>query len=135
MEHFAFRKLDVYVLSKELVKNVYCLMKKFPLEERYALCDQLRRSAVSILSNIAEGMGRYSNKEQAHFLEISYGSLCEVYGQLDVANDLGYISSEEFENLSEKIERVAKMLSGLRAKRLSFEPAAPLSPISGIKIE
>ncbi len=133
MDNFAFRKLDVYDLSKTLVRQVYCLIKKFPVEERYALCDQLRRSAVSVLSNIAEGMGRYSNKEQVHFLEISYGSLCEVYSQLDIAMDLGFITPEEFEEMSTLIERVAKMLSGLRAKRLSFEPAAPLSPLSGIR--
>ena len=76
-----FRSLRAYQESKELVKQVYELLKKFPKEEQYALCDQLRRSVISVPSNIAEGMGRYSTKEQVHFLEIAFGSLMEVSAQ------------------------------------------------------
>lgn len=67
----SFRKLNVYVKAKELVARVYKLLKKFPREEQFALCDQLRRAAVSIPSNIAEGSSRRSAKEQIHFLDIS----------------------------------------------------------------
>ena len=93
----SFRQLNVYVKAKELVARVYKLLKKFPREEQFALCDQLRRAAVSIPSNIAEGCGRETQKERMHFLTISYGSLMETLSQLDVACDLGYITNQEFE--------------------------------------
>ena len=112
-----FRNLNVYIKSKELVKKIYELLKKFPREEQFALCDQLRRAVISIPSNIAEGSGRNSQKDQAHFYNIAYGSLMEVYSQLDIACDLGYISQEEFNQLESLINEEAKMLSGLIAKR------------------
>ena len=77
-----------------MIKEVYRLLKKFPKEEQYAMCDQLRRAAISITSNIAEGSGRNSFKEKVHFLEFSYGSLMEVLSQMDVACDLEYITVE-----------------------------------------
>ena len=113
----SFRKLNVYTNAKELVKQVYQLLKKFPREEQYALCDQLRRAVISIPSNIAEGSGRQSQKDQAHFYTIAYGSLMEVLSQLDVAYDLSYISKEEFDKLEVLIDEEAKMLTGLVAKR------------------
>lgn len=112
-----FCNLNVYIKSKELVKQVYTLLKQFPREEQYALCDQLRRAVISIPSNIAEGSGRNSQKDQAHFYNIAYGSLMEVFSQLDIACDLGYISQEEFEQMEFLINEEAKMLSGLIAKR------------------
>lgn len=90
-----YRKLLVYEKATTLVVHVYKLLKKFPKEEQYALCDQLRRAVVSIPSNIAEGVGRISNKDRAHFIEIAYGSLLEVNCQMDVAKRLGYIAEEE----------------------------------------
>ncbi len=112
-----FRNLNVYIKSKELVKQIYELLKKFPHEEQFALSDQLRRAVISIPSNIAEGSGRNSQKDQAHFYNIAYGSLMEVFSQLDLACDLGYISHEEFEQMELLINEEAKMLSGLIAKR------------------
>ena len=112
-----FRNLNVYTKSKELVKKIYELLKKFPKEEQFALCDQLRRAVISIPSNIAEGSGRNSQKDQAHFYNIAYGSLMEVLSQLDIACDLGYISQVEFNQLELLINEEAKMLSGLIAKR------------------
>lgn len=112
-----FCNLNVYIKSKELVKQVYELLKKFPREEQFALSDQLRRAVISIPSNIAEGSGRNSQKDQAHFYNIAYGSLMEVFSQLDIACDLGYISQEEFEQMEFLINEEAKMLSGLIAKR------------------
>ena len=111
------RNLNVYIKSKELVKQIYELLKKFPREEQFALSDQLRRAVISIPSNIAEGSGRNSQKDQAHFYNIAYGSLMEVFSQLDIACDLGYISQEEFNQLELLINEEAKMLSGLIAKR------------------
>ena len=115
-----YRNLDVYKEAKILVKEVYEMMRKFPSEEKYALCDQMRRSVISVPSNIAEGLGRFSVKEQLHFIEIAYGSLMEIETQLDLAVDLGYISSEDFDKIDETtIENISKMLSGMRSRRLS----------------
>lgn len=87
---------------------------RFPKEENYALGDQVRRAAVSITSNVAEGMGRFSLKEQVHFIEISFGSLMEVYSQLLIAMDRHYISQSDLDNVSPEILEVSKLLSGLR---------------------
>ncbi len=115
MKRNTFRDLEAYKEGKVIVKEVYRLLKKFPKEEQYAMCDQLRRAAVSITSNIAEGSGRTSIKEKIHFLEFSYGSLMEVLSQLDVAADLGYITPEEFNNFEAKEDKVASLISGLRS--------------------
>lgn len=113
-----FQNLIVYQLSKELVKLVYAKIKGFPADERYALCDQLRRSVISIPSNIAEGMGRTAEKEQAHFINIAFGSLMEVLAQVDIAKDLEYITIDEYRQIEEKINEISRMLSSLRAKRI-----------------
>jgi len=114
MDSFSFFDLRVYKESKELVKEVYLLLDKFPKVETYALGDQLRRSVTSVPSNIAEGSGRYSFKEKTHFTEIAYGSLTEVLCQLDIAHDLNYINDEEFNTEKERIIIIGKQLSGLR---------------------
>ena len=118
MDKFSFFDLRVYQEAKELVKSVYRMLEKFPQYETYALGDQLRRSITSVPSNIAEGSGRFSNKEKIHFLEIAYGSLTEALYQLDIAHDLEYITDEEFETEKERINVIGKQLSGLR---LSFQ--------------
>jgi len=99
----SYRNLDTYKDAKQLVKDVYALLMMFPREEQYALCDQLRRAVISVLSNIAEGMGRTSVKDQAHFLEISFGSLQEVQCQLEIASELGYISIDQFKEIDTNI--------------------------------
>ena len=116
----SFRKLDAYIYAKNIVKQIYALVKKFPKEEQYALCDQLRRAVISIPSNIAEGSGRTTPKDQAHFYTIAYGSLMEVLAQLDVACELEYITEIELETLELLINKEAKILSGLVAKRNSL---------------
>ena len=118
-DEMAFRKLVAYTKSRELVIRVYELIKRFPKEEQYALCDQLRRAVVSVPSNIAEGMGRLSMKDRAHFLEIAFGSLLETNCQLDVANKLGYITEAEL--IDKECRELAKVLSGLRASLLKEE--------------
>jgi four helix bundle protein len=115
MDKFTFFDLRVYQEAKELVKSVYILLDKFPKYETYALGDQLRRAVTSVPSNIAEGSGRFSIKEKIHFIEIAYGSLTETLCQLDIANDLNYITDEEFANEKERINVIGKQLSGLRA--------------------
>ena len=96
------------------------LVRKFPTNENFALSDQIRRAVVSIPSNIAEGMGRFSTKEQTHFLEIAFGSLLETSAQLDIAYDLGFITQVELAEVDKQIDIVASLLSGLRSKRLTL---------------
>jgi four helix bundle protein len=114
MEVFGYRKLIAYQKAKEVVKRTYKLLKRFPAEERYAMCDQLRRASVSITSNIAEGVNRYSVKEKAHFIEMAYGSLMEVSSQIEIAEDIGYITTEDRINMDELIREEARLLSGLQ---------------------
>lgn len=110
---YSFQKLTVWQESKKLVVDVYHLLENFPNFEKYALCDQIRRAIVSVPSNIAEGSGRKSLKEQIHFLEIAYGSLMESYNQLLIAVDLTYITEESVETIKSTIDKVAKMINGL----------------------
>ena len=113
MEVFGYRKLIAYKKAKEVVKKTYKLLKKFPPEERYAMCDQLRRASISVTSNIAEGVNRFSVKDKAHFIEIAYGSLMEVSSQFEVAEELGYITTADRQNMDVLIEEDARLLSGL----------------------
>ena len=113
MEIFGYRKLIAYQKAKEVVKKTYKLIKKFPIEERYAMCDQLRRASLSITSNIAEGVNRFSIKDKSHFIEMAYGSLMEVSSQFEIAEELEYITVEERTSMDELIEEDARLLSGL----------------------
>jgi four helix bundle protein len=114
MENFGYRRLVVYQHARVYAKTVYSLLKKFPIEERFALCDQLRRSVISIPSNIAEAVGRVSQKEQLHFIEFAFGSLNESMSQLELAHDFGYISTEDLAQAEERVIALSKLLSGLR---------------------
>ena len=111
---FSFEGLEVYKTARLLVRDVYRLQQKFPKTEIYALGDQIRRSASSVTSNIAEGSGRNSNKEKVHFIEIAYGSLMEAFSQLQIAQDLGYLTEQDIDTIRPQFISVAKMLSGLR---------------------
>lgn len=113
---YSYKTLDAYKEAKALVLQVYSLLKQFPKEEQYALCDQLRRAVISIPSNIAEGSGRTSAKDQAHFFEMAFGSLMEVNCQIDIAHDLGYISKDDVENIEKHVKSISALLSGLRRK-------------------
>jgi len=113
--NYTYRKLNVYQLSKTLVKDIYGLTASFPDNEKYALSDQMRRAAVSVPSNIAEGTSKTSPKEQYHFLEISYGSLMELMCQTEIAFDLFYIDKEQFSQMEEEIGNIYKMLSSMQA--------------------
>lgn len=107
------KNLIVYQKSKELVIFVYKMLELFPDTEKFALCNQMRRAVVSVPSNIAEGMGRMSDKDQAHFLNMAYGSLMEVYAQADIAHDLKYIDNENFCKLEEQVESISKMIQSM----------------------
>lgn len=114
MELFGYRKLVAYKKAKGLVCQTYLLLKKFPSIEQHAMCGQLRRAAISITSNIAEGVNRSSVKEKVHFIEISFASLMEVSSQFEIAEELGYITTEERLSIDNVIEEIARLLSGLR---------------------
>lgn len=115
---FSFEKLKVYQVARALVKNIYVLQNSFPKEERFALGDQVRRAATSITANLAEGSGRQSVKEKIHFIEIAFGSMTEVFCELQTACDLNYIEESQLDALRPQFAEVAKMLSRLRK---SFE--------------
>ena len=114
MDNFSFRDLRVYQTSRDLVKTIYSVLAAYPSNEQYALCDQLRRASVSVPSNIAEGMSRSSDKEKAHFIEISYGSLMEVLCQMEISKELNYVTEEQMKDIENQITIIAKQLSKLR---------------------
>jgi four helix bundle protein len=114
MNDFFYKKLEAYKLAKEFTIYVYSLLKAYPIYEQYAICDQLRRAAVSVPSNIAEGMGRMSVKERLHFLEISYASIMEVLCQLDISLSLGYINEAQLSEAESLATTLTKVMSGLR---------------------
>ena len=107
-----YTELDVWKYSREMVKLVYKITKSFPNEELYGLTNQIRRSAVSVPSNIAEGVGRQSNKETIHFFYIAKGSLQEVETQLYLSFDLEFISKESLNSILEKVISNKKLLNG-----------------------
>jgi len=108
-----FEDLEVWQKARDIVNAVYQASSSVPFSKDYALRDQLRRAAISIPSNIAEGFSRHSNKEFIQFLFISKGSVAEVQSQLYTALDQGYISQEIFDNIYRELEVVAKQLSRL----------------------
>ncbi|MBQ9560069.1 MAG: four helix bundle protein [Bacteroidaceae bacterium] len=114
MEDFYYRNLMVYGQAKQLVADVYALSRSFPTQEQYGLTNQIQRAAISVPSNIAEGMGRFSLRERIHFVEIAYGSMMETMCQLEIAEMLGYISSEVLAEQDDKIRQLARMLLGLK---------------------
>ena len=104
-----FQDLRIWQTGIEVVKDVYILTKKFPKEELYGLTSQMRRSAVSIPSNIAEGFRRYHNKEYKQFLYIALGSCAELETQIIIANELDYINETNKTELIEKIKYICRM--------------------------
>ena len=106
-----YKKLDVWQLSRRLVKKIYVLSKQFPSEEQFGLTNQIRRSFPSIPSNIAEGCGRYTPNDTVRFLHIARGSLYEVETQLILSNDLGFIS-DGIEEITSELNNLKKVLNG-----------------------
>lgn len=94
---YNFEKLEVWSDARNFVKDVYAITHNFPDREKFGLSSQIQRAAISIASNIAEGVSGNSPREQIRFIEVAYGSLMEVYCQLYLAVDLSYISALDFE--------------------------------------
>ena len=111
---FGFEKLDVWQLAIEFSDIIYATTRSFPNDERFGLTNQIRRAAVSISSNIAEGRGRSSRKDFARFVEISYGSLMETVSQFTIAKRQGFIEQPDFDRLYNAADRLGRMLSGLK---------------------
>ena len=112
---FNFEKLEVWQVAVEYADAVYRATRDFPPDERFGLTSQLRRASVSISSNIAEGCGRGSNKDFVRFVQIAYGSLMETISQLSIATKQGFLKETDHSELYRLGERVARMLSRLRA--------------------
>lgn len=111
-----FQDLQIWKKGIDLVKNIYSLTNNFPTTETYGLVSQMRRSAISIPSNIAEGFKRYHNNEFRQFLYISLGSSAELETQLVIANELNYIDHKTRENIIEDINHVSRMIYNLIKK-------------------
>ena len=107
------QKLDIYIVSRAFVLECYKLSKRLPPEEKFGLAPQLRRAAVSIHLNVAEGASRKSGNERRRYYEIARGSVIEIDAALDIAGDLGYISRADAAYLGDMLVRCFKILTGL----------------------
>ena len=110
---FRFEKLEVWQEARKITQVIYRLTKKFPRDEMFAMTSQIRRAAISVSSNIAEGSGRNSDKDFAHFLEQSYASLMEVAAVFYLSFDEGYVTEAELDPLFDELERLAKRIASL----------------------
>ena len=115
----SFTDLNAYKEAHKLVLMIYKITKDFPKEERFSLIDQLRRAAVSITSNIAEGFSRNTNKDKCQFYALASGSLSELQSQLLIAKDLKYLDQQTFNLIAQQSIIVRKLLSGL--KRIKYQ--------------
>lgn len=118
MKVFSFEKLIVWQKSKALTIIVYEVTRLFPDEEKFGLVSQMRRSAVSIVSNLAEGSGRNHTKDKARFTEIAYGSALELLNQIIISNELDFLSEANYNTMREQLTEITAMLDGLRKSQL-----------------
>lgn len=112
----SYKDLIVWRKSMDLVTLIYKLTTEFPESEKFGLYSQMRRSSISIPSNIAEGWGRNSSNTFKHFLNIANGSFCELETQIILSHDLGYLSEEYHTKLLEMLQEIGKMIFGLNNK-------------------
>jgi len=113
-----FEKLVVWKEARLFISKIYEITKGFTFDEKYGLTNQIRRAAVSVSGNIAEGSSRTSPKDQAHFTQLAYGSLIEVLSHLYVALDLSYLTSEDFEEVRLNVYKLSNQLNALRKAQL-----------------
>ncbi|MFZ0035184.1 MAG: four helix bundle protein [Sedimentisphaerales bacterium] len=111
-----YRDLDIWKMGIELVKDIYKSTEQFPRQEMYGLVSQMRRSGVSIPSNVAEGFRRYYNKEYKQFLYVSLGSCAELETQITIAKELKYIQEDKEAELLERLDHICRMISNLFKK-------------------
>lgn len=115
---FPYEKLQVWHMAKEFAKKVYLVTKQIPNSEQFGLTSQVRRAAVSTLSNIAEGSTRTSKKDQAHFSQLAYSSLMEAACQLQLAQEIGYFSYEAYTELRKDISTLSAKINALHRSQL-----------------
>lgn len=108
-----FKDLDAWKCGHEVVLQIYKITKEFPRDEQFGLTNQMRRAAVSVTSNIAEGFGRHTAKDKTQFYAIAKGSVLELQSQLQIAQDLSYVSTETCKSIDEMLERTARLIFGL----------------------
>lgn len=113
-----YKSLDVWQKARMIVKEIYAISETFPPEEKYGLTSQIRRAAVSVPSNIAEGYNRHSSKDFVHFLRIAKGSAAETETQLILAKDVSLVTDEKAEPLLVEIDKLIRMISSLILARL-----------------
>jgi four helix bundle protein len=116
---FSFERMIAWKESRLLVKTIYQITSQFPKEELYSLTNQIRRAAISTSSNLAEGAGRHSSKDQAHFYQIAYSSLMELMNQLYTSLDLNYIDEPTLSKLKKHILAISYLINKLRKSCLS----------------
>ena len=115
---FSFEKSDVWQMARKLAGEVYKKTQTFPVEEKYSLTSQIRRAAVSVSANIAEGTTRQTARDQAHFTTIAFSSLMELFNHLIIASDLGYMKEEELAEYRKTIQPLSVKLSNLKASQV-----------------
>ena len=114
---YYYKKLKVWQKAMQLVVQVYKATKNFPKHEQYGLISQMRRSVISIPSNIAEGHGRNSDKEIVRFLDIARGSIYELDTQIEISRQLSYLKPKDFNIIFSLLDETSRMLSGLRKSK------------------
>lgn len=118
MKTFSFEKLIAWQKARELASEIYKITKLFPKDEVFGLTSQMRRYAVSIASNLAEGSGRNSMKDKARFTEIAFGSALELLNQLILSFDFEYFEEQKYIEIREKITEVTVLINGLYKSQL-----------------
>lgn len=118
---FSFEKLEVWQNARMFILDIYRLTSKFPSNELFGITSQIKRSASSIATNIAEGTSRNTSKDKAHFLTISYSSAMETLNHLILSKDLNYISENEYVHCREKLEKICNQTNNLKKYYLSQE--------------
>jgi four helix bundle protein len=124
---YSFEKLDVWNDARELTKLVYRITRTFPDDEKFGITNQMRRSVISVSSNIVEGSYRATGKDKSNFMTIAYSSLMELLNQTIASLDLEYINEEQYNELRNQIEKVSNKLNSL-TKYFKTLPHKPLTP-------
>ena len=114
MKIYSFEKLECWQLARKLAVWTYLNTKNFPPEEKFGLVSQMRRAAISVASNIAEGTSRISKKDQSHFSTIAYSSTIELLNDFIISNDLMFLSDHQYKEGRELVEKQTLLIAGLR---------------------
>lgn len=127
MKTYSFEKLACWQHARELAVRIYNVTKSFPADEKFGLISQMRRAAISIASNLAEGTSRVSKKDQAHFSTISYSSTIELLNDIIIAKDLELLTDKLYKECREKIEMQTFLISTLRKSQILETKPSKLS--------